>query len=146
MNRLSSKYLLFLSRALLGLIFIVASSDKIAHPELFASSIMGYKLAPIALVNLLAVVIPWLEMVSGIFLLTGLYARSASLVISLLLASFMAAITFAMLQGLDIDCGCFGAGRGAPVGWLRLIEDFGMLLLAGHIYYFSAKEPGVSRG
>lgn len=138
-NQLSNRYIILISRFVLGIIFIIASADKIAHPELFALSISGYKLLPVYLVNISALVLPWLEMITGIFLVGGIFVKSSSVIIAFLLTVFIGAISLAMIQKLEIDCGCFGAGKGPQVGWLRIIEDFGMLFLSGHIYYFSNK-------
>jgi uncharacterized membrane protein YphA (DoxX/SURF4 family) len=139
-NQLSNRYIILFSRFVLGIIFIIASADKIAHPELFALSISGYKLLPVYLINISAVVLPWLEMITGIFLVGGIFVKSSSVIIAFLLTVFIGAISLAMIQKLEIDCGCFGAGRGSQVGWLRIIEDIGMLLLCGHIYYFPPKQ------
>ncbi|MBI5020687.1 MAG: DoxX family membrane protein [Ignavibacteriales bacterium] len=135
-NLLSNRYIILFSRLVLGIIFIIASSDKIAHPELFALSISGYKLLPLYLINLFAIVLPWLEMITGLFLISGIFVKSSSAILAFLITVFIGAISLAMIQKLEIDCGCFGAGKGSQVGWLRIIEDIGMLILCGHIYYF----------
>ena len=62
----------------LGAVFIYASLDKIAHPLDFARIVYRYRLAgPTAALgvvpaNAFAVVLPWLEAVIGVLLLTGL--------------------------------------------------------------------------
>ncbi|MDI6766592.1 MAG: MauE/DoxX family redox-associated membrane protein [Bacteroidota bacterium] len=136
----SNKYLLLFSRLILGVIFIVASIDKIALPELFALNVQAYKILPISLVNIIALIIPWMELICGIFLISGVFVRSSSVILSGLLVVFIILIFSALLRGLKIDCGCFGSAN-TPVSWMRIIEDFGLLLLGFHIFYFFEQAP-----
>jgi putative oxidoreductase len=127
--------LLFVLRWFLGLVFIIAGIEKIAQPELFAISIEAYKLLPSILINSSALVIPWVELVCGIFLLGGVCLRGSSLMAISLLAVFTIAIIAALVRGLQIDCGCFGAQYSSPVGISKVLEDCGLLLLALLIYF-----------
>jgi uncharacterized membrane protein YphA (DoxX/SURF4 family) len=130
----------------LGLVFVVASIDKIAHPDVFAESILAYRLAPEALVNVFALIVPWLELVCGVFLLGGVYVRPSSVIVSTMLVVFMAAMVLAIVRGLKIDCGCFGVGRATEVGWTRVGED--LIMLAAGVYLLvvpeASEESGVS--
>ena len=57
----------------------------------------------------MALALPWLELVVGLYLLAGLFTRVAAWGAVAMLAVFMAAITQALLRGLSLeDCGCFG--------------------------------------
>src|SRR2546422_3976141 len=98
----------FIFRLVLGTIFIIASIDKIAAPDAFAASVQAYHLAPYALVNLIALVLPWIELLCGTFLIAGVYVRGSSLMVSLLLGMFVIAMISALMRHLNIDCGCFG--------------------------------------
>ena len=139
-----NKYLILLSRLILGVVFIIASIDKIADPAAFAASIQAYQLFPVALVNLAALVMAWIELLCGVFLLGGVLVRGSSAIVSLLLAVFIAAMLSAMARGLVIDCGCFGKGHETPLGWLRVLEDAGMLLLGLYLVRFPV--PAISTG
>jgi putative oxidoreductase len=134
---LSNKYLLLVARLLLGSMFIVASIDKIAAPEAFAANIVAYKLIPYALVNIMALVVPWMELLCGIFLVGGVYTRGSSALISILLVVFIVAIMTALLRELKIDCGCFGKEHATPVSWMKVLEDVGLLILGLYSYRFS---------
>lgn len=134
---LSHAYVLLLSRIVLGVVFVVASIEKIAEPELFASSVQAYQMMPLVTINMLALLIPWLELVCGIFLVAGLKLRASSAIVFVLLCVFVVAIASAILRGLSIDCGCFGSMVASPVGWERVLEDVGLMALSIHIYFFS---------
>ena len=129
----SNKYLVVISRLLLGSVFIIASIDKIAVPAAFAEAVHAYRLMPTMLVNIFALIIPWLELLCGVFVIAGVYKRSSSILLCTLLLLFIVAMLSAMVRGLHIDCGCFGAEHATPIGWMHVLEDFGLLLLSVHL-------------
>ena len=53
-----------LSRIILGAVLIIASIDKILHPEAFAKVIGNYNVLPFGLENILAIILPILEKIS----------------------------------------------------------------------------------
>ncbi len=116
------------ARIVLGLVFLVYGLDKILHPDDFARAIANYRLLPEALVNLVAVMLPWVECVCGLLLLAGQWVRSAALVSAFLLGVFMVAVSITLARGLDINCGCFNTNEGRKIGLELLGED---LLLLG---------------
>lgn len=138
---LSNRYIIFISRLVLGSVFIIASIDKIVAPEAFAANVQAYRLVPFSLVNIFALAIPWVELVCGIFLIAGVFIRSSSILLSILLCVFIVAIVSALLRGLSIDCGCFGVEHTSPVSWIRVWEDIGLMILGIHIFVFS--EPSL---
>ena len=133
---ISNRYVTMLSRIALGAVFILASIEKISAPEAFASAVQAYKLSPFPLINLFALIVPWMELICGIFLVAGLFVRSSAALVSMLLVLFVGGIVSAILRRLEIDCGCFGSAHASPVGWLRVVEDMGLLLLGMQICLF----------
>jgi uncharacterized membrane protein YphA (DoxX/SURF4 family) len=96
-------------RILVGVIFILASLDKIASPANFARAIFAYKflVGPfVYLINPLAIIIPWLELASGILLLVNKLVRPASIIILGLNLMFIIAIVSVMIRGIHVECGC----------------------------------------
>ena len=136
---LSNNYLQLTARAVLGIIFIFAGIEKISNPEQFAIAISNYKLLPIFSLNLIAITLPWLEVVSGILLLFGIAIKENSAIIGALMVSFTIMVIIAVLRGLDIDCGCFGTSDGEKVGLLKIIENIGLIVLSIYIYFFDKK-------
>ena len=124
----SNKYYLFAARIVLAFIFIYAGTEKISDPEAFAISISNYRLFPISLINLFAIVLPWIEIVSGILLLFGIAAKDNSKIITTMLIVFTFAIIISLFRGLDIDCGCFG--KGTQIGIKKLAENI-LMIIAG---------------
>ncbi len=125
-------------RLLLGALFIYASIHKIVDPESFAVSIYNYKILPFGLINITAVVLPWLELLIGICLVFRLWYLGALFLVDLLLLIFFSALIFSFIRGIDIDCGCFaaaGEGRLAVSMAWYLMRD-GLLLFLGLFLFF----------
>lgn len=129
MTLLKSRWSLMIVRVILGLVYVYASIDKILHPRLFADAVAGFGLVPPKLVTLVAVILPWLELIAGGLLVVGLLACSSALVLGFLSLIFGGAISFAIIQGLDITCGCFALGSGVP-GWGHLALNALLLALS----------------
>jgi uncharacterized membrane protein YphA (DoxX/SURF4 family) len=106
-HTLSHPLLIALLRVALGGVFIVASLDKIQNPEAFATTIANYRIMPYTVINGIAIMLPWLEAVTGAFLVLGIWVRANTIIIGGLLLIFSIAITQALARGLDISCGCF---------------------------------------
>ncbi|MBK7629418.1 MAG: DoxX family membrane protein [Ignavibacteriales bacterium] len=125
-NIFSNKYLLLVLRITLGFIFIYAGTEKIANPEAFAISISNYRLFPIAILNLFAITLPWIELISGLLLLFGIAVKENSAILFSLLLVFTMAIIISLFRGLSIDCGCFG--KGTQIGLMKLGENTLMIV------------------
>ena len=144
-----------LGRTLLGGIFLYASLDKIAHPDQFAVDVANYRILPPALVNLLAVTLPWIEAVCGALLITGPFTRGSNLVMVGMLGMFVVAVGAALARDLDIECGCFSTSAGRRIGMKLLIQDLGLMALSIGIFVFDGgawsldrflSRPGGDRG
>jgi uncharacterized membrane protein YphA (DoxX/SURF4 family) len=127
----SQKSASLLCRIVLGLIFVYASYDKILHPGVFAVQISNYNILPGLTINLLAVWIPWIELLCGAMLFTGFWIRPNAFILSILLLVFIIAMGSVIVRGLEISCGCFDGGDDqSVVGGLRIIQDVSLLLCA----------------
>ena len=133
---LSNPYVTLCVRIFLGCVFCIAGIEKISSPEAFASSVEAYKIIPYPLINIFALIVPWLELLCGLFLVVGIASRASAIVLFGLLIMFIAGIIFAMSRGLNIDCGCFGPGNASPVGWAKVLEDCGLVSLSLNIIGF----------
>jgi uncharacterized membrane protein YphA (DoxX/SURF4 family) len=99
------------ARWILGLTFIYASYHKIVSPADFAKIVYGYDLFPEIFINLIAIVIPFLELTAGFALIIGFYPRSAAIIINGLLLTFITVLTINLIRGHEFDCGCFSAAQ-----------------------------------
>lgn len=123
--------IVLLARIILGAIFIYASIDKIINPIDFSNTIDNYHISPIQLNNLAALIIPWIEFIIGVCLISGVFLNGATIISMVLLVFFIFIITQALIRGIDLDCGCFDlAQKEISDGNIklemikRIIEDF----------------------
>jgi uncharacterized membrane protein YphA (DoxX/SURF4 family) len=125
----------FVLRIVLGCVFIYASLDKIRHPDLFSEAVYNYQLLPEVAINLWAIWLPWLELLSGVLLILGLWVQGSVLVISGLLLVFLGALGINLARGLDIHCGCFTTQSAHTMTVLDLFRDALFLLLAFSLFW-----------
>lgn len=123
----SNEYFLFIVRIVIAFVFIYAGVEKISDPKSFSQAIYNYRLFPSEMINLIAIILPWLELISGILLLFGICVRENSAIIGILLFIFIVMIIISMIRGLDINCGCFG--KGSSIGLEKIGENLLMLIL-----------------
>ncbi|MBD3333283.1 DoxX family membrane protein [candidate division GN15 bacterium] len=121
---IDNDWLTMVSRLILGITFIYASFYKIIDPGSFAKSIWYYHMVPGSLINMMALVMPWLEFLCGVGLILGIYFRGSVAWIGVMLMVFLIALVSAISRGLSIDCGCFKAAADATgSAWRSLIFD-----------------------
>jgi uncharacterized membrane protein YphA (DoxX/SURF4 family) len=120
----------------LGIIFVVAAWPKIVDPPSFAHMIYNYRILPSGLINISALVMPWVELAIGLCLILGVWVRPARWIVTAMLVVFMIAISVNLLRGNAIDCGCFDTSAANLTHeerirdmWLVLLRDAGMLLM-----------------
>jgi uncharacterized membrane protein YphA (DoxX/SURF4 family) len=131
----------------LGILFIAAALPKLLDPPSFAHMIYNYRILPGGIVNPLALVLPWLELLCGVALVLGIWDRTASALVGFLLLAFTAALTLNLLRGNAIDCGCFdvsAAGRSvaerlSDMRW-DILRDTGLLLMVAQILFATRKD------
>ncbi len=131
-----------------GAVFVYASLDKIAHPQDFARIVYRYRLAgPTAALgvvpaNALAVALPWVEAVTGVLLITGLWRREAAALAGGMLVMFLVAVSYVLWQGIDVaHCGCFSvSGEGRSAGWTLIASDLALLAAALYVMLVRPRE------
>ena len=126
-----------LCRIVLGGVFIYASLDKIMHPEEFAKAIGNYHVLPFGLENLLALTLPWLELLAGVALITGVMVDGAAIMVIIMNIVFIFAISQALARGISIECGCFSVATegGDNIGLQTIIRDIGYLIMGFIVLY-----------
>ena len=126
------------ARWILGGMFIYASYNKILAPAVFAKIIYGYGLFPAMFINLIAIIVPFLELVAGLALIVGFYPRSAALIVSAMLLVFITALSINLIRGHEFDCGCFSINSGARETFAGplIIRDFLILALGLHVFFY----------
>lgn len=122
------------ARIALGCMFLWSSLPKIRQPYDFLSAVYSYELVGPKLGMLVAMTLPWLELLAGICLIGGVFVSGALLVSAGLGAMFAFVVGSALYRGLDISCGCFSSSAGDQISYMTLIRAIGILFLSGLSY------------
>jgi uncharacterized membrane protein YphA (DoxX/SURF4 family) len=136
MSLLRNPWISSVARLIVGGVYIYASVDKIIHPDAFAKIVNNYHILPGVLVNIFALILPWLELVCGIALIAGTRVLGASAILAGLTLVFIVAVGINVARGVNIDCGCFStSSQSRKLGLTLLVQDAGLFLLALHILW-----------
>lgn len=124
------KFAILALRLALGGIFVVAGALKIGHFDVFASEIAGFQLLPHGVIAPLAILLPFVEVVLGAYLILGLFTRYAAAFAALQLAIFSTAIASAVVRGISTSCGCFGPSDTSVTSWPEVARDAALVVIA----------------
>ncbi len=118
-----------LLRWILATVFIWAAASKLANLQDFYANLFAYQLPlPAPLLRLAAIILPWLELLCGLMLLSRFWLRTALCWSVVLCAIFALCTAQAWARGLQISCGCLnldflGLGRGANASLASFLES-----------------------
>jgi putative oxidoreductase len=127
---MTHKYLCLLFRLILGGVLVYAGWIKLFDTPAFMQDIANYRILPPALLPIVAITLPAIEIVAGVCLMIGLLMDGALVITTGLIVVFIAAVSSAIWRGLDVQCGCFGTSDAEKVSWTILMRDYVMLLIA----------------
>jgi len=131
------RYVALIFRLYIGWVFIYASMSKINYAGEFAETIASYQLVPFWTVNVMAVFMPWAELICGLLLVAGVRSKAAAISIMAMLIMFIFAIGITLIRDIPIGCGCFHALE-EPMDWSTLLRDIVWLLMTVHVYLFDS--------
>jgi putative oxidoreductase len=134
---------------LVGALFIFAGLTKIVDfqpfrfldPMAFARDIDNYKILPWGISVLLALYLPWLEVICGLALVfRRLYSGALALLLALLVV-FIGASFAAKARGIDITCGCFGhVSDQLSFAW-HMALDFAIVAGVAALWRWDSENP-----
>ena len=95
------------ARLILGLVFALSATAKIAAPGLFRADVAAYHILPAALAGPFATALPWLEALLALYLLAGLFLRPTAMATAGLLLVFTGVLANSLVHGdTTHSCGC----------------------------------------
>jgi uncharacterized membrane protein YphA (DoxX/SURF4 family) len=123
-----------LARLGLAAVWLVSGTLKAVDPDQTYVAVRAYDVLPTGGVEVVAAVLPFLEIALGLLLLAGVGTRAVTVLSAALLLVFVVGVAQAWARGLSIDCGCFGGGGAVAPGdtaYLQeLMRDTSFLVLA----------------
>ncbi len=133
-------------RIYLGVVFLLACYFKILDPAAFALDVATYQILPLPLINLQALILPWVELLTGVMIVLGLRTRASALLIAAMMLMFLIALAIALAQGLEMGCGCFAnEGGDDPISWHTLVRDGIWLAMSLYVLAFDRDPIGLDR-
>jgi uncharacterized membrane protein YphA (DoxX/SURF4 family) len=109
-------------------VFLFAAGPKIKDPRQFVIAVKNYRILPEPTLHLMALFLPWWELVAALALLVPRMRRAGALLIALMLLMFVVAVSYsALYKGYNINCGCFGKNS-AAAGWQTIGLDVGLMI------------------
>jgi uncharacterized membrane protein YphA (DoxX/SURF4 family) len=133
------RWLILALRLGLGGLLLLAGALKVTHPEALAAAIAGFRLLPQAAIVPLAIAMPYVELLLGLYLVLGLFTRIAAYLVSIEFVVYAAAIASAVLRHIPANCGCFGPNDRATADWPHVVLD---LILAAVAALVARAAPG----
>jgi uncharacterized membrane protein YphA (DoxX/SURF4 family) len=152
--------IIWIGRLVLGGIFIYAGFSKVLMPNThlwpmfvlkfslsmnistFAQQVESYKMISPEASQMVAHVLPFVEIALGLLVLIGWGLRIWATAITLIMVCFLAVVTRAYLLHMDINCGCFGAPE--KLTGMTVVRDgaFAALALLMTVFAFiEARQP-----
>lgn len=128
---LSAKIIRSIFRVTIAAVLIYAALPKINDPRAFAEAIDNYRIIPLSWSPTIALVLPWLELITALALFIPWLKRSGSLLATSLFAFFTLLQSITWARGLTIECGCFGSAVSTeqiPIYWR--ISIYALITLA----------------
>jgi hypothetical protein len=117
-------------RICVGLVFLVAAIQKSRHWKILFGVIANYRLLPRPLVTPVAALLPPLEAIVGLLLLSAQFMPWAEFAAIALLALFAAAMAINLRRGrADIDCGCGQSFLKQTLSWTLVARNAGLAAL-----------------
>lgn len=122
------------ARLLLAAVYFISGIVKAADPAQTRVAVKAYQLLPDSLAEMVAAVLPYLEIAVGLILLVGLATRIGAALSALMMVAFLIGVISAAARGLNIDCGCFGGGGAVSAGateyTVEILRDTGLLIVS----------------
>jgi putative oxidoreductase len=107
----------------LGALFIYTGAGKAADPMSFLMNVRSFQILPDPYAAWVAMGLPWLEILAGLALVSGVLVEGGLSCIAGMLGVFLWAFIHSWQRGLDVNCGCFGKQDAATDYTQAILQD-----------------------
>jgi uncharacterized membrane protein YphA (DoxX/SURF4 family) len=114
----------------LAVVFLISGVAKLNRPHHFLEAVYGYELLSPATGLAVAIVLPWLEVLLGVSILSGIFERGGALGCTILLAAFTGVIASALWRRLSISCGCLDLSSASQITVGTLLRSASLLAVS----------------
>lgn len=127
------------ARLIVGGTLLTAGALKVINLQSSVTATQAYQLLSPAAAQVFGWVLPFVEVVLGLFLIAGLFTRPVAILAGVLGLVFTAAVISVAARGMSIDCGCFGGGGPVAPGDthypFEIVRDLGLVVLCGWLVW-----------
>lgn len=118
-------------RVFIGLVLLVSGFEKLISPyQNFLYVLQSYELFPAGLEKPIALIVPWVELLVGIFMVLGLWLNWALAGSLALFGCFIMIVGQALFRHLSLDqCGCFGENIHIAPHYIIIFDSIMFLIL-----------------
>jgi hypothetical protein len=114
--------LAFIASIALGVTFLVSGLGKLRDPTGFIFAVLDYQILSPGRAVVYGRLLPWLELMCGLALISGALPRLAGAVAAATLLSFLVAVEVNLMRGRRLDCYCFGGRSEERLGWVTVVR------------------------
>jgi uncharacterized membrane protein YphA (DoxX/SURF4 family) len=124
-----NRYVVLICRLFLGIIFLLSAIGKLMDLQGSVDAVYSFNVFPLGFAHFAGLVVPFIELLMSLALLFGVLTRLAALGASIMsVAFFLVKAHVLLIQGRQIDCGCFGALM-STMASVTIYMDIPMLLM-----------------
>ena len=116
-----------MARLTLAAFFVPSGIRKLRNQQSFTQGVLEYRVLPTSLARPIGYILPWTELALGLALIVGVALPMAGIAASVLVVSFIAAVTVNLRLGREIQCNCYGIAGTATIGLGTIVRN-GLLL------------------
>ena len=128
MNKSPQQIVIIVLQIGLGVLVSFLAIGKIEDPQQFYTAILQYGIVSKELASILAVTIPWIELLTGVFLIIDVWTPYALFTLIISLCIFTGAQLVVIERGLSVECGCgLLPGMASKVSWLTVLRNLVLL-------------------
>lgn len=113
-----------------GIVLLISGIPHWSNAYYFLGSVFGYDLVAPGLGQIVAMILPPLQLLLAICLIVRIWLDAAHLIVMVMFGCFVTVQSLAYFRGLEISCGCFGPCQQTPIGVTSLLTVFGLFLLS----------------
>lgn len=124
-------------RVVLAGIFLAAGGSKILEPMLFQAVIQSYFAMPASLALVMAIVVPWIEIMAALSLLFNWKTLYSSGLIAGMSLFFFGLMAINYGKELPFGCGCFGFNGAELVSIYHVARELIIFSLAAMLFYMT---------
>ncbi len=112
-------------RLIIGVFFVFSGFEKLVVPiENFQAIVESYEVLNHELSGVAALIMPWVELFAGVFVLLGLWLKVSLVVLGGMTIMFFGVVAQAIFRNLPIDkCGCFGEAFSLPLPAVLVMDS-----------------------